>query len=96
MKYRIVNRKRFITFCILSILLIAFILLPILNDATAKDSKIEYIKFTVSTGDTLWDIAKEYGSSNMDIREIIYIICEKNNLNSSSIYPGQEILIPCK
>jgi hypothetical protein len=36
----------------------------------------------------------EFGPDNKDVREIVYAICEINDISADSIQPGQTILIP--
>lgn len=53
-----------------------------------KELKIaEIVEYLVQKGDTLWSIAEKTGF-NVDIREIVYRIKVLNNLDSSTIYPG--------
>ena len=97
MRYRIVNRTRFITFVTVLLLLISFIFAGIFNKAIAlDDSKVSYITIEVSEGDTLWDIARTYGDPKKDIRENIYDICNENGIKDSIIYPGEELIIKIK
>ncbi len=53
----------------------------------------DYIEIEVNKGDTLWSIAKEYGSEKQDIRKTIYYLKKENNLKSSYIYIGQILKI---
>ncbi len=43
--------------------------------------------YIVRRGDTLWEIAQAYGSSVYEIRSL-------NNMRSSRIYPGQQLIVP--
>ena len=45
-------------------------------------------------GDTLWDIAQEYGSDNKDIRQVVFDICRLNDLRADELRPGQIIMVP--
>jgi ABC-type dipeptide/oligopeptide/nickel transport system permease component len=54
----------------------------------------QYIEITVKKGDTLWSIAKKYGSQKQDIRKTIYYIKKTNDFKSSYIYIGQTLKIP--
>ena len=53
----------------------------------------KYENIIVCAGETLWSIA-----SNIDgnINENIYNIKKLNNLTSSILYIGQELIVPCK
>ncbi len=50
----------------------------------------------VSKGDTLWDIVSKYTNMNYDIRDEIYHIKKINKLQTSNIYPGQQLIIPIR
>lgn len=52
----------------------------------------EYVSIYVCKGDTLWSIAKDYYNET-DIRNRISEIKEINNLTSSNIIEGQELLL---
>ena len=95
---KIVNFKKIIR-SISIILLIIFALSIICAKSTLSHKEVEYTKLYVSNGDTLWSIATDLKKSNdyyknKDIREIIYNIKEVNNLESSSLYVNQELMIP--
>ena len=52
---------------------------------------------TVSAGQTIWGIAAKYlphQDRTRDVRELVYAIGKKNNLQGYAIYPGQVLLIP--
>lgn len=48
----------------------------------------------VHSGDTLWEIAKQYTDGRNDIRFIVYLIKDRNDLQSAEIKPGQRLIIP--
>ncbi|MFN2364601.1 MAG: LysM peptidoglycan-binding domain-containing protein [Halarsenatibacteraceae bacterium] len=50
----------------------------------------------VNNGDTLWNLARRYYDSNTDLRKVIFEIKEINNMTTSDIRPGQQIIIPLK
>lgn len=79
-----------------ALLILAFILVALCSKSFAKSNKqqeAEIITYTISRGDTLWNIAKEYTPSNKDIRQTIYEIEKLNNMSNASIYEGQQIQI---
>ena len=51
---------------------------------------------TIHTGDTLWDIAAEWGGRDEDIREVILRIQKENNLTGSNLAVGQQLVIPVR
>ena len=53
----------------------------------------EFDTYIVSKGDTLWEIASKYNTSNRDVREVIDAIRTDNNLEDCSLSINQEILI---
>lgn len=85
---KIVNKKRFIAFVAIMILVIT----TIFNCYFAK-SEISIEDYVVSKGQTLWSIASEYQKEGQDIRDYIYELRKINNLNDCVIYPGQVIKI---
>lgn len=89
---RIKNKKRFILSLTILFVLLSF-LCNMLTSKVFSHTLPEYKEIVISEGDTLWSIA-----SNLDgnINENIYEIKKINNLKTSYIYAGQEIIIPCK
>ena len=92
------NRKKIVRTVVL-ILGFIFIMSLFINKATYSHKEIEYKNINVSYGDTLWEIAYDLQKNNQvyenkDIRYIIEDIKSINNLESSSLYANQELLIP--
>ena len=84
--------KRFVTVCLIAIMLIGVI--SICVKAFEQPKIVDYEKYVVHSGDTLWDIAKESnGWNKMDTHDIIYDIEEASNC-TALIHPGQIIYIP--
>ena len=94
-KYRIKSKFRFILFMTITMIMVFSLVGTFtgLNDAESL-TKATYTEIRVQTGDTLWNLAEEFGPDNKDIREIVYQICKVNDISADSIYPGQKILIP--
>ena len=89
-KYVLKNKRRFGIFIGMLIILLAGLLLTTISFGYSDKS---YEKIIVHTGDTLWDIAKRY-SEGKDIWKTIYCIKKANNLTTSDISVGQELIIP--
>ncbi len=53
-----------------------------------------FVTHQVVAGDTLWDIASSYAEPGDDVRKAVFHIQQANDLDSSVIVPGQELLIP--
>ena len=76
-------------------LVVSFGISGLFNIGKAQSFKEqEYTEVTVCAGDTLWDLALEYGSGDVDVRELIYNICQINNIKAADLRAGQIILIP--
>lgn len=95
---KIVNKRKFIRSILLIGVLVALISFVFVNK-TLSHTEINYKKIYVSSGDTLWNIAKEEKIDNQyfeekDIRTIIDEIKYTNHLNNSDLEIGQELNIP--
>jgi LysM repeat protein len=90
-RYVLKNRRRF--YSIIVILVTVMLSSVIVVSAQGGEAECKYDTVRVETGDTLWDIAKEY-NPNGDIREFIYEIKELNHLEGSMIYAGEELKVP--
>lgn len=64
------------------------------STAASKPTEVCTEEFVVSKGDTLWDIADLYTTSEDDIRYTIYRIKEINNLDTSELQPGDVLVVP--
>ena len=94
-KYRIRSRARFTLFMTVAILIIISITGTVIGANNAESlTKPVYSEIVIQSGDTLWNLAKEFGPDGKDIREVVYEICRINDISADSIYPGQTILIP--
>lgn len=94
-----INMKKVIL-CLMVIVLTVIGLIAIMgNNTTASFVETKYKKFHVSYGETLWEIARieaannEY-YANKDVRYIVKDIKTINNLQTSELFPGQELIIP--
>lgn len=47
----------------------------------------------VTKGDTLWELARQYGASE-DPRPYVQTLRDANNLASPQLFPGQELVLP--
>lgn len=90
-------RKRVKRKSIVVAFLVLFALLNISMVCTAMaggTEKNHYIEVKVRSGDTLWELAKDYSQPQQDVRKLIYEIREVNNLTCVDLKPGQTIKIP--
>ncbi|MCQ4085613.1 LysM peptidoglycan-binding domain-containing protein [Saccharibacillus sp. JS10] len=55
---------------------------------------VEVRTVVVSPGDTLWSIAENHKPQDADTRIFVSGIKQKNNLDDSIIYAGEELILP--
>ena len=56
---------------------------------------VRFTAVTVERGDSVWSIAAKHSTHSQDIRHVIAVMKEVNNLNRSvDIYPGQTLRVP--
>lgn len=70
-----------------------------LNNNSYSKVEVKYKTELISSGDTLWSIAKRESQNNKyyqdkDLREIVYDLKQVNNLQASDLIIGQKIKIP--
>ena len=95
---KIVNKKRFIRSISIIIGLIIFIIFMLINTSFSH-TEVNYKQIFISSGDTLWGIAKYEKEHNLyfedkDIRYIVDEIRYINNLDTSNLNIGDELNIP--
>ncbi len=94
-RYRIKSKIRFTFFLTTLIVFSIFLIGSFFGffDASSMDERT-YAIVTVQHGDTLWDLAKQYGPKDEDCRQIVYRICKLNDLTPETLWVGEEIIIP--
>jgi len=94
-RYRIKSRVRFFTFVLVMMLLTvtAANTLLGLNNAEGQ-TKDQFTVVEVIYGDTIWDIAREHMSDDMDLRDAVHVIMSVNNITAEELQPGQTLKIP--
>lgn len=93
--YRIVKPIRFFVFILICVISVTFVGISIINNNHASASSVStYKQVVVQTDGTLWDIAEDYCSNEMDIRTYIRDICEINDINPENLRAGDEIFVP--
>ena len=53
-----------------------------------------YKSIVIEDGDTLWNIAREYASSQMTTKECVQEMKELNQLSSETIQEGRHLVVP--
>lgn len=94
-RYVIKSKFRFTVFLAVILLISVTTVTALLgmNDASGM-TKQQYTQIQVYPGDTLWSIACEHMSDDMDIREAVHILSKVNQISASQLYAGQIIKIP--
>lgn len=95
-RYRIKSHFRFITFLVVTILLVAYLaatLLGLTVADSADQTSYPYKTVTVASGDTIWSIA-ETCTDGQDIRRVVYDIQEINGIDDCVITTGEHLKIP--
>lgn len=87
---RIKNMPRFILSLTILFTVISFLTSMFVTKVFSREEE-KYQSVIVCKGETLWSIASNL---NGNINENIYNIKKLNNLVNSSIYVGQELIIP--
>lgn len=94
-KYRITSKFRFALFVAAVILCIFTAFNTVIGFNTVSSSSIDqYYQVSVQSGDTLWDIASEYGPEDADVRQIVHEICSINEITADTLQAGQKIIVP--
>ena len=93
-----VNKRKFIRSTSITIGLIIFLIL-VLSNISFSHTEVIYKEIAVSSGDTLWSIARYEQNNNdyfenRDVRDIIDEIKFLNNLSSSNLSIGNKLSIP--
>lgn len=79
----------------LSILVLVLAAILLLSSARVDAaSPLQTVDHRVTAGDTLWDIARTVTEPGEDTRTTVGIIRDLNDLETSTIRPGQVLLIP--
>ncbi|MGN1413600.1 MAG: LysM peptidoglycan-binding domain-containing protein [Anaerovoracaceae bacterium] len=94
-RYRVVNKFRFTIFVVMMILLITTLVNFALGLNTADSlTRLTYMDYEITAGDTLWSIAETYMADVSDIREAVYELCQLNEISAGELYVGMTIQIP--
>lgn len=81
---------------VLKMMICACLAFGVYNTFFAEEIVYRNYNLTVTSGDTLWDIAARHTEKNEDVRAVVYRIAEANNLHNKNILPGQVIKVPMR
>ena len=94
-RYRVVNKFRFTFFVVLMILAITtFANFALGLNSADSLTRLTYMDYEITDGDTLWTIAETYMTDASDIREAVYELCQLNEISAGELYVGMTIQIP--
>lgn len=93
---KVVNPVRFFIFILISIMIMAFAGYSLIGAGHADAAAVHtYKQVVIHDGDNLWDIVEKYNPDvHKSTREIIYEICETNDIEADEIQPGDMIFVP--
>ena len=94
-RYRVVSKFRFTMFMVVMILCIMTVAGTLLGFNTVSSASMDqYNLVNVESGDTLWNIACEYGPDDMDVRQVVHDICDVNEISADELVAGSKIIVP--
>ena len=94
-KYVVKSKFRFTVFLVIMILCIFTAISTLLGFNTANSASMtQYNQVQVESGDTIWNIAKEYAPANKDVRQVVYDICDLNDMSADELTAGESIIVP--
>ncbi len=85
-------KKRIVT--VILMLSVMMLLPQMVNLAFASKPEGPAVTAIVSSGDSVWSIAKEYAPEGSDVRRLVRRIIAENDIVNGNIYSGQELIIP--
>jgi cell division protein YceG involved in septum cleavage len=81
------------TILLLMICCFSALVLSLLSESKEEN----YIKITVSSGDTLWDLAEQYtDNSSLSKKQFINWVISHNGMNDKQLIIGDELILPIK
>ncbi len=73
---------------------VVVVLLLLASAVQATPEPTETFEYRVRGGDTLWQIAADYGPESMDRRAVVAIIKRINEVDAGALQVGQVLEIP--
>ena len=68
----------------------------VLNIGRAEAAAVNtYVQVSVNENESIWSIAERYNDDiDIDTREVVYEICEVNDINAADVQAGDTIFVP--
>ncbi len=86
--------KRILT-AVTAVILLSILFVSLFSLIGSGENSSNFIRHEIKNRESLWTIAAHYyDSNNVDLRKVIYDIKKINDLDSSVINPGRELIIP--
>jgi len=73
---------------------IVVVLLLLASASNASTGPAETLSYRVKGGDTLWQIAADFGPVDADRRHLVSILKDLNGIDAGALHIGQVIEIP--
>lgn len=92
-KMRLTRRGRWVLLALVVVLALGVGFIATQAQAGDGGAEVATSSMVVAPGDTLWEIAGEV-AGNRDVREVIGVIVEMNELPNTNISAGQVLSVP--
>lgn len=91
---RLTRRGRLVLFAFALLVVMGSVFFGSSAVASDPDPAIEVATVTVADGETLWHHAKALAAPGEDLRDVVDLIIELNDLPNSQLQAGQQLLLP--
>lgn len=91
--YRLESPRKLVRALFIVVAVLSATVVPFSANASAERVQAEFTYVTVSSGESMWDLAGIYGQGQ-DPRDWIAETVALNNLQSSQLQAGQQIALP--
>jgi len=91
---RLTRRGRVVVLALGFLIVCASVLFSSTAVANDPDPGVEVTTATVAQGETLWHLARDIAQPGEDLRDVVTLIKELNDLDSSQVQIGQQLLLP--
>lgn len=73
---------------------VAVAFLSLFMTSVQAEQPVTTVAYTVGQGDTLWSIAESITAEGEDVREVLVVVRDLNDMDGSTIHPGQVLRLP--
>lgn len=91
--YRLESPRKLVRAMMIIVSVLVITVFPFSANASAEKSVSEFQYVTVSTGQSMWELANVYAQGE-DPRDWIAEVVSLNNLQTSQLQAGQQIALP--